>query len=202
MKLLVLSFLFLPLGSLYAYEKMSGEITASIGMVNISYAEVASKLQGLSNISEPEGGGISVLAANFHYKINPTYHSSWYINGTVPFLSSVGDSYFGVGGGYEYYFSKLGNRTMIQSKGTTVKMAPKFHYFVGGEAGVGYFVYTTEAAQKSDAVFELGIMGGAAYAWKKKWSLRGQLSVAKGVGVATSTFGIKLFIGGTYFLED
>ena len=202
MKLIYIFLTFNICLSAFGYEKMTDELTASLGMVNLSYTEVTTKLEGLTNISVPTGGGISVLAANFHYKINPEYHSSWYINGTVPFLSSSGDSYFALGGGYEYYFSKLGNRTLIESKGTTVRMAPKFHYFVGGELGVGYFVYTTEEAQKSDTIFEIGAMGGASYAWKKNWSLRGQLSVSKGVGVATSTFGIKLLVGGTYYLED
>jgi len=185
-----------------AYEKIYGELSASLGLVNVSFSEVGSKLTGLPNISDPEGGAVSVIAANFHYKFNSYYNSSWYASGTVPFITSDSDSYFSLGGGYEYYFSKVGNKTAIKDQGTIVKMTPKFHYFVGGELNMGYLVYTTEEAQKNDVLFELGAMGGAVYAWKKKWALRGQLSISKGIGVVTSTFGIKAFLGGTSYLED
>ena len=197
---LVLYFMYMMQAN--AKESMPVELSASIGLVNVSYSESESKLAGMTNISEAQSGRVSALSANFNYKIFPSYNSSWFLSGIVPFLSSSGDAFFSLGGGYEYYFSTLGNKTIVEDSGTSLKMSPKFHFFVGGELDIGYLVYTTEEAQKTDVLFEIGFTGGAVYAWKKDWAIRSQLSVAKGVGVATSTIGIKVFIGGTYYLED
>ena len=188
--------------SLYASERTLGELSASLGLINVYYSEAGSQLTGLPNILDAKGGNVSVLSANIHYKFKPSYHSSWFLNASLPFISTSSDSYFSLGGGYEYYFSKLGSRSVIKDGDTSIKISPKFHYFVGGELNAGYLVYTTEEAQKNDTLLEFEALAGAVYAWKKKWAFRGQLSISKGVGIATSTFGVKAFVGGTYFLGD
>ena len=63
-------------------------------------------------------------------------------------------------------------------------------------------VYTTLNARKTDILLDLGGFGGGTYIINEKWRVRGQLGVARGTGVATTTLEIKAFFGLSYYVND
>jgi len=74
-------------------------------------------------------------------------------------------------------------------------------FYWGTNAGVGFLVYNTTTAKKSDLIFDLELHGGGIMNFKKEWGLRGEAGLSRGTGVSTSTIAMKIFIGLSYYLE-
>jgi hypothetical protein len=200
LKVLILLLTFTSLHA-FASQGFSDEITLSLGMANVSYAEKESSLEG-ENKSEAASGSVSSLSGNFHWKFKSQEKKSYYVSATFPFMGGDGSSYFSVGGGIEFYLTPLGSRVGMQNQGTTVKFSPKLTYYWGVEAGLGYLVYLTETAKKTDMLFDIGLGGGGHYAINDSWVLKGQLGMTMGTGVNTSATAMKIFVGLTFYLDD
>lgn len=102
----------------------------------------------------------------------------------------------------EFFINSLSSKVSYTGSGTNLKITPTLRYFWGFQGGLGYLTYSTETAKKSDLLFEIGLLGGIIYRISQKWGIRGQLDVARGTGVTTSTFNTKFMLGGSYYFSD
>lgn len=204
---LFMGFLILLFGanSAFAEEPHLHEmISISLGMVNVSVTENASTLSSTgtdSNETTASSTSASVISIDAVYEFLTYTDKAYFIKLTAPMVSSDGSGFFLGGAGANFYFNSLSSMFSYADEGSRVTITPTFRYYVGGTAGLGYIVYNTETAKKSDLLFDLQLQGGAIYNFKKKWGMRGELGISRGTGVASSTIGIKLFIGVNFFLE-
>ena len=189
----------------YTAQSDSGEFQKefgiSVGMANISFTEAQSGLAG-ENIKQPASGSTSNISLQAFYKFLPGLKRSAYLYSTVPAMSSGQSSYFSAGAGLEFYFNEIGSRMQMSNNGTTIKVTPRLRYFWGFEAGVGYFTYLTLTEKKTDFLMDLGVMGGGTYPINDKWSLRMQLTIARGTGINTTAMEMKAFLGGIFYLDN
>jgi hypothetical protein len=198
-KLLILPFLFF-IGSLQAQEEYFDEISLSVGMAAINYTEGEKVIEG-ENVREPAAGSANIIAMNLHYRKALTFTKSWYLTSTFPLLPSSTGTYLSFGGGVEFYFNDVGTKVGLTNSGTTIMLTPKFRYFWHMELNGSYLVYVTETAKKSDAIFEFGPGGGFTYSFNNKWAVKSTMTVLKGAGVVTSTFGVKVLVGATMYMD-
>lgn len=124
---------------------------------------------------------------------------AWYGQFTFPLMASQG-SYLSGGGGVEYYFGKNPAKIILQDATTSFILSPVTRYFVMGGLNMAYISYLTETAKKNDTLLEIDLGGGMSRRFDK-WTLRLQGGIARGVGVATTTMGMKAMIGGIFFLD-
>lgn len=185
--------------SLMAEVNYNKELTSSIGMNMVSFAENPKTIQG-DNVGDPVGGSVAAIAASLQYNFMHDYKKNFYLTTSFPLLPGP-QLYLGVGFGMEYYLNDIGAKTQLFTSGTSLSITPTFRYFVGGEIGVGYLVYTSETATKSDVLFELGGCAGIGYTISENWSLKSKLSVLKGTGIVTSAMNISAFLGMTRFID-
>lgn len=174
-------------------------------MVNVSFAENKSSLESTdatTTSSAPGSGAVSIIALNFSLEHPRSPSSSYFFSGTFPLIAAGGNSAFYAGGGMNFYFNSLSSKIKTNQDGTKMTINPTLRYYAGFHGNLGYLVYSTETQRKSDMLFELGGQGGMLYNIKPKWSIKGEVDVSKGTGVATSTTAIKLMAAGTYDLND
>lgn len=185
----------------HADEELLDEITYSIGAVNASYSEGQGNLTG-ENVAEPASGSVMSISGNVNWKFAPGLEKSYYLSGTFPLLPNPTGSYFGAHVGMESYFGKVGSRMRMNNSGTTLKLKPGNNFFWGLEGGVGYLVYSTESAKKTDLLLDVGALIGMNYNYNEKWQFRGQAGIARGTGVVTTTMEMKIFVGVTRIISD
>ncbi len=184
------------------------EVSFRAGMVNISYTESASQLDTQSLTEEeaaaaaPGAGAVSSMSLDMQYQFLSYPEKAFYLRGIVPLMSTGGGSFFMVSSGANFYFKSLSSKIHHNDDGSSLKLTPKWRYFWGFELGIGYLIYTTEYAKKSDVIFDLGAHVGASYNFNPKWGLSGDLTASRGTGAVVSTIGIKIFVGGTYYFGD
>jgi hypothetical protein len=186
---------------LMAGEKIEEEISYNIGLVNASFAENQTSLTG-KNVTTPASGSVSSISGQVSYKFSPGLSNSYYFNGTFPLLPNPQGTYFGAHIGSEFYFgSSSGSKVNYINSGTSIKLKPKNLYFWSLEGGLGYLVYQTLTAKKSDLLLDIGANLGMLYSLSAKWRLRATAGVARGTGVATTTMEIKPFVGFVFFID-
>ena len=117
----------------------------------------------------------------------------------MPALPTSSSGYFLGTGGMNFYISSLSSKIEVNDSGTTITILPLWRFYWGFQVGMGYFVYLTSSAKKSDILLDTSIHVGMKYSLKNNWGLKAQLSMGKGTGLMTSTINTKVFIGGTYF---
>lgn len=174
-------------------------------MVNVNVTENASTLVADSNgneVSEASTAAVSVISLNMTYEFQNYVQKSYFLKATAPLISSDGSGMFLGGIGANWYFNSLSSLFSFDDQGSNMTISPTSRYYLGGFAGVGYLVYITDTAKKSDLLFELGLHGGAIFNFKKDWGLRAELGLGRGTGVATSTIGIKAFVGVNYYIDE
>ncbi|MBA2403131.1 MAG: hypothetical protein H0V66_00045 [Bdellovibrionales bacterium] len=182
-----------------AEEIIQKELSYNIGLVNASYAEGQSALSG-KNQTEAASGSVSSISGQITYKFAPGLERSYYFSGTFPLMPNPTGSYFGGHFGSEFYFgSSSGSKVSYINSGTSIKLKPKNLYFWGLEGGLGYLVYNTETAKKTDLLLDIGANLGMLYVLNDKWRLRGILGFTRGTGVTTTTMEMKAFFGVSYF---
>lgn len=192
---------FLPL-LVFAESEYTEEMTYSVGMVNASYTESASALQG-ENVQEAASGSIASISGNINWKFKPGLDKSYYTSVTFPLLPNTLGTYLGAHTGVEFYFGdKSGSRMKLHNSGTTIKLKPGNVFFWGFEGGLGYLVYSTESSKKTDMLLDLGLFTGMNYSVNEKWNFRIQAGFDRGTGVATATTIMKFFGGLTYFIGE
>jgi len=186
-------------------------ITTSLGMVNVSVTENASSLSSASsststtttdsNVSTPSSVSASVISLDLVYEFSHFNQKSYFIRATAPMLSSDGSGFFAGSIGMNFYFSSLASLYSFNDNGSTLSINPTMRFYWGTNAGVGFLVYNTTTAKKSDLIFDLELHGGGIMNFKKEWGLRGEAGLSRGTGVSTSTIAMKIFIGLSYYLE-
>ena len=198
MKNLAITLLFIPT-LIFAETKMLNELSTSLGIVIVNYAENEKSIEG-ENVSEAASGSISTINASISYKIPSGLRRAFSVTGSVPLLPSSEGSYLSLQGGYEFYFTDLGSELELYNSGTSLKVSPRLRYYAAAELGAGFLTYNTLSATKTDILFEMGGSGGLMYKVSKKINLKTSVGVYRGTGVVTSGFIIKAFVGGIFFL--
>jgi hypothetical protein len=178
--------------------KTSDEFSLLVGMANIGFTESQSTLTG-PNQSEAASGSIAAISGMLHYRFRTDEKKAWYTQFTFPLMAGTG-SYLSGGGGMEYYFAKAPAKITLRDATTSFTLTPVTRYFVMGGINIGYIAYTTETAKKNDTLLEIDLGGGMSRRFNK-WTLRVQGGIARGVGVVTTTVGMKAMVGGIFFLD-
>lgn len=203
MRFITFSFLFsiLAIGHAMAGEVIEKEISYNIGLVNASFAEGQSTLTG-ENVEEPASGSISSISGQVVYKFAPGLEKSYFTSVTFPLLPSPIGSYFGAHFGAEFYFgTSSGSKISFSNAGSSVKLKPKNLYFWSLEGGLGYLIYSTETAKKTDMLLDIGANVGMLYTMSESWRLRGTIGMTRGTGITTTTMEMKAFFGVTYYVD-
>lgn len=169
-----------------------------MGMANVSITENASSLQG-ENVQQPASAAVSVIASQMHYRFRTDDRKAWYGQFTFPLMASTG-TYMSGGGGMEYYWGKAPARIVLRDSNTSLTVSPITRYFALFGVNMAYVSYITPTAQKNDTILEIDLGGGISRRFNK-WTLRATAGLARGVGVATTSMGMKAMIGGTFFLD-
>lgn len=183
-----------------AQARVVEEIAAGAGMANISFQENEAEITG-ENVQEVSAGDISVITANFYWRFLPKDNYSYYTSAYFPLMSSGGTGAFGVGAGIEYYFSDENNLIREKKGGFKISIDPVLRYYLAGEIGLSYFGYTTESAQKNDLNALLSLGGGAVYSFNRKYGLKFDAMMGRGVGVITSTMVMRFFASLVYYWD-
>lgn len=192
--------IFLSLISVSAMAK-DEFITAGLGMVNVSYAESTTSIEAEENTGvgvEATSGSISVITMAVNYEYPVTMNRSFFTRVNVPLLGSGDSTYLSTGVGMNYFFNQINTDQTSFDRGTTFTIIPKFRYYVGGQVGAAYFVYTTETKKKSDVLIELGAQAGILYAVGKRYGVHGEFFFGRGTGVNTTTNNMKLLVNMIY----
>lgn len=177
----------------------------SFGMVSATINENQSSLTSTDTDvdiaeTEPASTAASVISFEFNYEFMQKSKRSFFAKGIVPLLSTDGSGVFMGGGGVNFYLNPLSTVFSVSDLGSSVIIIPKYRYYWGAGAGVGYLVYNTESAKKSDVFFDISLHGGGVYNFNKKWGGRGELSFGRSTGSATTSTLMKIFFGASYYL--
>ncbi len=165
--------------------------SASIGMIHVSVTENVSTLTSTD----------AVISMDLVYEFDNYTKKTYFIKVTAPLLAADGSGYFLGALGVNFYMNSLSGLFSFTDDGTNLILTPSMRYYWGIATGLGFLVYNTETAKKSDLIFDIQLHGGGILNFKKDWGLRGELGISKGTGVATSTMGIKIFMGINYYLD-
>ena len=170
-----------------------------IGMANISFTENQTTLQG-PNQTVPFSGSVSSISGSLHYRFLTVDRKAFYSQFTFPLMGGSTGTYLAGGAGMEYYWGSMSSKASLSDSTTSLVLSPTMRYFVLSQLNIGYLSYTTLTAKKNDTLMEIELGGGLSKAFTK-WTLRAQASMARGIGVTTTTMGMKLFFGGIFFLD-
>lgn len=166
-------------------------------MANISFAESEGKQEG-PNKAEAASGAVSGISGQIHYRFKTTGRIGWYGQATFPLMAGEG-TYLSTGGGLEYYWGTPA-RSVLKDLTTSFTITPTTRYFANVGINLGYIAYDTETAKKNDTLIEVELGGGLSHKFKK-WTLRAHAAMARGTGIVTNTMGMKMMVGGIFFLD-
>lgn len=169
-----------------------------MGMANIGFTETQAALSG-PNQQTPSSGSVASISGMLHYRFKTEEKRAWFGQFTFPLMGGEG-TYLAAGGGMEYYFGNAPARIVLKDNTTSFTLSPVTRYFLMGGLNIAYISYLTETAKKNDTLLELEAGCGMSRRFSK-WTLRLQGGLARGVGVATTTMGMKAMIGGIFFLD-
>lgn len=198
-KLLLFSLLVFPTRQVFAGD-LADSFSISLGMVNVSFTESQSALESEEGEEAEEAGSGSsaVISLDMTYNRPLDDKKEIYVRGIVPFMPSTGAGLILGGGGMNYYFNGLSSDVKRDDGSVSLRISPSMRYYVGGELGFGYLIYTTESAKKSDLLLNIGGHGGMTYTFRDNWSFKGELGIGKGMGTKVSTTMMKVMLGLSY----
>ncbi len=201
-KIIIISFVLLTQMG-FAEVKLMDQMSIAMGMVNNSYSQNASAFQEDDDLAS---GSVSVISVDFNYEFFKTRKSSHLVKLTASGLAGEASKFYGIGYGQRYYFKSEGTRGVFQSKNVTVKTSPKFRTYLGWNV-LGYnLVYETSEDSgtnlRSDLGVEIGGHAGLLYGISPKKAYKVELSVGRGTGIETSSFGMQIFFGASYFVNS
>lgn len=183
------------------------QLSYNVGMVSMSLTENQSSIKQTDTTvtateSETTASAAAVAAMSFQlsWEFKNKGKLAYFTKATVPLMNADGSGVFLGDVGVNVYLNPMGAKYTLIQNGTTVVIIPKFKYYWGGVGGVGYVVYNTESAKKSDVFFNLGLHGGMVYSLGDKWGLKGELGASRTTGVVTTGIKIDFFFGATYYL--
>jgi len=198
-------FFLLSASASFATERFSPTLNFSFGMVNLSVTENQSTLVATDtdvNVPETVAGvaAASVTSFELNYEFAQTQKRGFFGKAIVPLMSPDGSGVFQGNLGVNFYLNSLSTTFSVIEAGGQFRVKPKLRYYWGVSTGVGYLVYNTESAKKSDVFFDLSLHGGGGYTFSDRWGMRAELSVGRAVGSATTSIATKLLIGASYFM--
>lgn len=179
--------------------KQSDELSVLMGMTNISFTESQSTLTG-PNAQVAASGAVSGISGQLHYRFLTLGRKAFYGQFTFPMMAAALGSYIAGGAGMEYYWGQTTAKAVLSDATTSFTVSPVWRYFAYGGINMGYLAYVTETAKKNDTLLEVELGGGLSKKFSS-WTLRAQAGMARGVGVTTSTMGMKAMLGGIFFLD-
>ncbi len=202
-KLLIAIFFF---SIAHSFAGFKSNISSSFGLVSVNLTESESTLEQTDE-DIPEGEdqavssvSLSTVSLDLVYEKPQTEKYSYLFKAVVPVVTTEGAGVFMGGVGFNWYFNGLSAAYTVNISGSEVSLDPGLRYYAGTMLGLGYLVYNTVSAKKSDVFFDLGLHGGLVYSFGKKWGIKAEAGVARGTGVATSNINVKTFAGLSYNL--
>ncbi len=197
-KLFILLILFthLQLSMASVFKPM---LSLGLGIINNSITENDSGVA--SSSGGPSSAASSNLAFDAVYEFKTYAKKSYFLKAVTPLITSGQNGYFLVGLGINFYFSSLASLFTFEDDGTSIEVGPRMRYYWGPSIGLGYIIYTTETAKKSDVSLDLGAHVGGIYNMNRSWGLRGEFGVSRGTGVNTSSMNMKLFLGANFYFD-
>lgn len=184
-----------------AQELTYGQYVFGIGMSSISFTETPVGVTGDEGveITDPESGTVSSLVTSFETSVWGTKTKTLNLKFAIPAFSSSLGQVYSVGSSLDFFFFSMANSSGFKGPwGETINLWTKFRFSVGVELGVSYVAYITKVAEKADVTFDLGLGVNLYYNFTRKWGAKLGISVARGVGVETSTFATKMLVNATY----
>jgi len=180
--------------------KTSEEFSLLLGMTNVSFAETQSSLQG-PNTQTAASGSVAQISSQLHYRFRTDDRKAWFGQFTFPVVGSATGTYMAGGVGMEYYWGKTPARMVLSDSTSSFSITPVTRLFAFGSINMGYLAYLTPTAKKNDTMLELEAGGGISRQFSKRWNIRATASMARGIGIATTTMGMKAMIGGIFYLD-
>ena len=172
------------------------QYTIGLGMANLAYKENPSTLQSTSGTTtSPYAGTASVLPLIIQYEMAQNESRSYYIQAFAPLLTAGKDNFIYGGVGANFYFKSFSSEAEYNDASMSLKIIPKWRYYWGIDGGVGYLIYTTTTAKKSDMLVEIGAHAGVIYSVNEKYTLKIEPGFARAISVQTSSTDMKLFLG-------
>lgn len=186
------------------YAGFGPVMTSSFGLLNISLTENDSQIITTDPDVVPEEEKLasvstSLISVDFSYEFSQTSRRSLFLKASFPGMSSNGDGLFAGGIGLNYYFNPLSSVFQINDQSSMIILIPKFRFYIGGSTGVGYLIYNTISAKKTDVLFDLSLHLGASYNLSQKWAMRAEASATRGTGVTTTSLLTRFMLGASYF---
>jgi hypothetical protein len=188
-----------------ASQSFSPTFSMALGIVNLAVTENESSLQSTDPdvdvpIFEAASSAVSATSITAIFEFAQTSKRSLTLQGIVPLMSPDGTGVFQGGIGVNFYINSLSSRFTVLESGSQLIIRPRLRFFWGGSTNLGYLVYTTESAKKSDIFFDLSLHGGGSYTFSNNWAVQGMLAFGRSTGSATTSMATKFFLGATYFL--
>lgn len=188
-----------------ANQRYSPTLSMGFGIVNMAVNENQSTLTATDPdvvVPESEAASAAVSATSFSatYEFLQSRKRSFVAQAIVPLMSPDGTGVFQGNIGVNFYLNPLSSKFTVIESGSQLVIKPKLRYFWGASTGIGYLVYTTESAKKSDVFFDLSLHGGGSYTFSNNWGVQGLVSLGRATGSATTSIATKVFLGATYFL--
>lgn len=169
-----------------------------VGMANVSFTETEASLEG-ENKQEASSGSVAGISGMLHYRFRTDDRVAWYSQFTFPLMPGEG-TYLSAGAGLEYYWGKSSAKVTLNDATTSFVLTPVTRYFILGGVNMAYLAYLTPNAKKNDTLLEIELGGGISRKFKS-WTIRAQAGMARGIGIATNTMGMKGMVGGIFFLD-
>jgi hypothetical protein len=178
-------------------------VSISVGIFDMSLTENTSSLEATdlsvtldATEAVSANAAVTIFDINYEFLIYPK--KSFFFNASVPLVSSDGSGIFIGSFGANFYLNSMATVFSFNEKGTNIVIIPKLRYYWGASTGIGYLVYNTVSAKKSDIFFSLGLHAGTVYNFKKAWGVRAEVGISKATGVATNGFSTRYLVGTTY----
>jgi hypothetical protein len=183
------------------------ELLLSPGITNINFSENDSTAENTSSeLGESvevtaQSGTVSSTSLAVNYRLTNSASKVYFLDGILPLMGSNGTGYFYLGGGVNFYFLSSSSQSETRYKGIEVLISPEYRFYWGVSAGLGYLLYETTFAEKTDVLFELGPHLGVQYNFSKDWGGQIEAKVTRGTGIETTTLNSKIFVGVSYYLN-
>jgi len=168
----------------------STQISAGAGMTMTSYSEGTGETQA--------SGSSSTIGLNVGYEYFPGTGYSFVVGGSIPILGVSETSILMIGGAMNFYFMGLGTSGSFFGEDGAISFNPGMRLFAGPTINVGYLVYQTETAKKSDVLFDVGAHAGVVYNLSQSYGVKAYAAFGRGVGVVTSSINMRFGAEGVY----
>lgn len=190
--------------NLQAKSLYSPTLNFSLGVYNMTVDESESTLQATdSTVIVPDeeiftGLDVSAISLEVSYESFLSSRNSLLVSGGIPFSSEDGVGKYYLSVGTNYYINPVGSVLSFSDLRSQIVTIPTFKYYIGANLSVGYLIYNTVSAKKSDVVLDVGFSAGAVYNISKDWGIGGEVKILRGIGVATSSTTFSGMVGVTY----